>query len=190
MTQDPRDVRRLGGAEYAPGYDPQPSVRPVPQPVSPRLQASLDKIIPEEWRQQAREIVAQEMAQAAQAQTLPAPPPPPAQATTAPVQVAPPALSTSGPNTVKLSRAYKAHDVDVQVVTFRKYTVKELRKVGYPLRNVFGPDGMPAGLDELPDVVARYMSVLSEPPLPPSTIDAMDVDDFALCSRAILLFFV
>ena len=41
-----------------------------------------------------------------------------------------------------------------------------------------------------PDAIAKYIQLLSSPPLPPSTIDTIELDDFELCSKAVVSFFL
>lgn len=98
--------------------------------------------------------------------------------------------AATDPALVVLSRAYEAHDLSVQAVRFRKPTTKDLRKCGYPMRNALNVAGSAVGIDELPDVVAKYVTLLSDPPLPPSTVDQFELDDFSKCSAVILGFFL
>lgn len=102
---------------------------------------------------------------------------------------APPAVDIP-PHTVVLDHPVSAHGEEVRHVRFRKPTTKDLRIAGYPMRNVLGADGRVTAIEELPDVVAKYVSLLSEPPLPPSSVNSMDIDDFSKCSGAVLAFFL
>ncbi|MGE0022111.1 MAG: phage tail assembly protein [Hyphomicrobium sp.] len=169
------DQRRFGGQEYGAqqAYAPQqaddygqPAMRPAP-PYEPRPYAQ---------------------APAAQ-QVAAAPAYAPHVATSVPVSPAPSDPAVDGSVLVTLGGTYMAHDVTVHQVRFRKPTVRQLRKLGYPLRNVM-VDGMPKGVDQVPEVCALYMTALSEPPLPMSTVDQFSLDDFTLCSNVITSFFL
>lgn len=105
-------------------------------------------------------------------------------------QPAQPTGVAKSPSEVVLSKPYNAHGSDVQVVSFREPTVPEIRRLGYPLRNGINAQGIPCALEELPDVVGHYISLLSKPPLPPSTINSMTPADFSRCSSAVLNFFL
>jgi len=157
-----------GGAEYgAPAdaqawpQDPRPSMRPAPQYAPPT--AAVPQVAP-------------------------------SYADAAPLATTPPqggAAAAHGDSvTVALSRAYRAHDVSVRQVTFRKPTTADLRRCGYPMRNVLGRDGRVNAIDELPDVVGNYINLLSDPPLPPSTVNELSLEDFSKCSEAVLGFFI
>lgn len=101
-----------------------------------------------------------------------------------------PIVPPLGENEVVFSRSYKAHDADVRRVRFREPNTGDLRKAGFPLRNVVTPGVGITAIEELPDVVCKYICALSDPPLPPSTVNALDLDDFARCQQVIMGFFL
>jgi hypothetical protein len=160
---DQYDPRRGGGQEYAPQH--HPVSRPAPNGFQPGAQAPVPMHAPD--YPHAGKAVEDRFA------------PPPA---------APQAVASE--NSVVLSRAYRAHGEDVRVVAFRKPTTGDLRKCGYPLRNVITPGVGVTAIEELPDTVAKYIALLSVPQLPPSTINDLDLDDFSKCSGVILGFFI
>jgi len=184
MTNDPRFAG--GGHEYgyastqeayephpAPApYEPQPMARPAPQGFQPRPATPQ----PHALSQHATPYV-----------PLQAPMPP---APVVAAAVARPDAQQPDKGVVELTRSYDAHDVAVKVVRFRKPTTKDLRKCGYPMRNVVNVGGNVSGIDEIPDIVARYITVLSDPPLPPSTVDQFELEDFSRCSAVIIGFFL
>lgn len=92
--------------------------------------------------------------------------------------------------TVKLSKLYRAHDLEVGHVRFREPVTREIRKAGYPLRGIVGPDGRPQSYEILADVVAKYIMLLSDPPLPESTVNEFTVTDLNACSAVITDFFL
>jgi hypothetical protein len=176
MTHDPRTWAQ-GGQEYAPA----PASAGPAQPYNPP---------------HVGEVYAQPGHQAPYQAPQPAVRPAPAgyeaapAAPPAPRPAPPAAAAAAGGPVVTLTRPYQAHDVDVQSVRFRKPTTKDLRKCGYPMRNATNANGVPVAMEELPDVVARYVSALSDPPLPPSTVDQFELEDFSRCSAVILGFFL
>lgn len=167
-------VRHLGSDGYV-YTDPhlalrsQPSMRPAPAGhVQPPPEAS------------------QQVPPAAQ--MMAAPPVAPAPAAVAAVQGQPVPPPVSGE--VVFSRAYKAHGEDVTRVRFRKPATADLRRGGFPMRAITDASGKPIGYDELPDVVCTYITLLSEPQLPRSTVDQLDIADYNACSQALLGFFM
>jgi hypothetical protein len=169
------DQRRPGGGEYGVWPEepaPQPVMRQAPQGYQPQ---------PAQPQSYAQAPAAQQHAAVpAYAPVAQYPAPTPASSP------APPEPSPDDANVVVLSKAYQAHGEMVQRVRIKRHTVKQLRMLGYPIRNVVGPMGTIVALEELPDVVAKWIVALSDPPLPPSTVDSMDMDDFATCSQAVL----
>lgn len=101
-----------------------------------------------------------------------------------------PAFVPPDPLTVHFSRPYKAHGDDVQSITFRKVTPGDLRKVGYPIRNIITPGQGVTALEEVPEVICKYITILATPALPPSTVNALDMDDFTKCRDVIMSFFL
>lgn len=105
--------------------------------------------------------------------------------------VSAPQMPVLGPNEVLLSRAYRAHDIEVRKVEFREPTGAEYRKFGPPIRYTERSDGTSIEYSAVPDiaVVANYAQALSKPPLPLSTVDMMSVQDINAISRVICAFF-
>lgn len=92
---------------------------------------------------------------------------------------------------VTFSRTYEAYGEPVRSIKLRRPTTLELRKCGYPMRSLINPNTQEMdGLDFKPDAIAKYIQLLSSPPLPPSTIDTIELDDFELCSKAVVSFFL
>lgn len=103
----------------------------------------------------------------------------------------PPAAPALPPNTIALRKPLKVQGETVTHLTFRKPGVRDIRICGYPMRNMVGPDGRVNGVDQVPDVVARYIALLAEGMrMPPSVVDTMDVDDFDDASAVIVRFFM
>ncbi|MGE3064110.1 MAG: phage tail assembly protein [Hyphomicrobiaceae bacterium] len=92
---------------------------------------------------------------------------------------------------VELSRAYQAHDVQVRHVRFRRPTTRDLVRCGYPVRQIINSDtGRVESLEMKPDAIAKYIPTLSDPPLPPSTVDQMTLEDFTACAQVICTYFL
>ena len=103
----------------------------------------------------------------------------------------PPERPAFNPFTVKLSRPYKAYDDDIHEVTFREPKPADVMQIGYPMRHILDPaTGQMMALEILPDKGARYVVALSNPPIPMSTVQAMDFGDFDKCLGAVCSFFV
>lgn len=157
-----------GGAEYgAPQYAPQqPTMRPVGSQPAPAYDAGA-----EPWGKAAAPS---------------APAAPPSQAASAAA-----ALAVAGDDAVYLSRAYQAHGEEVRVVRFRRPTGRDAAQCGYPFRVVQSP-GSPDGMEYkvIPESVSKLIVALSSPPLPRSTVDAMDIRDWTACSGKINGFFL
>lgn len=106
-----------------------------------------------------------------------APPPPP------------PQVAEDG--VVHLSRGYRAHDLDdVRRIKLRRPTTADLRKCGYPMRTMLDHSGRPCAVEELPDVIGRYVALLSDPPLPQSTVNELTLEDFSRLSTCVVGFFM
>jgi len=101
------------------------------------------------------------------------------------------ALAGLGDDNVTLSRAYKAHDEDVQRIRFRRPTGRDVAQCGYPFR-VVQSAGVPDGIEYkvVPESVSKLIVALSEPPLPRSTVDTFDIRDWNACSSRINGFFL
>lgn len=178
MTNDPRFH---GGQEYAPqpaptpaaeAYAPQPVMRPAPQGYQP---------------QHAPQTYAQAPVAA---QVAAAPPVAPVQHhPAAPAPVAAPS-KPADPNEVILSKAYFAHDEEIDRITLRKPVTRDIKHLGNPLRVVTAPDGTIQDFEVRWDLVAKYITALASPPLPPSTVDQFEFFDLDACAAVIARFFV
>lgn len=174
-NQTKQPVRRLDGASMTTGAPRAPQQRPQRQP-EPEFSARPL----EEYADEAHEDYDAE-------------PPAPTPAAPPRRQPAPPAPAVGAgddENVVVFSRAYQAHGEDVRRVKFREPVTREIRKAGYPLRAVIGPDGRPNSYEILADVVAKYVTMLSDPPLPPSTVDQLTIADLNACASVINDFFL
>lgn len=95
---------------------------------------------------------------------------------------------------VRLSRHYRAHDVDVIEIRFRKPTAKDLRQAGNPFK--IEATGLPNGdaiIDKIEtdwEKVVKVVALLSDPPLPPSTVDQFDLADLDACAECLVPFFM
>jgi len=178
MTNDPRFH---GGQEYAPqpaptpaaeAYAPQPVMRSAPQGYQP---------------QPAPQTYAQAPVAA---QVAAAPPVAPVQHyPAAPAPVAAPA-KPADPNEVILSKAYFAHDEEIDRITLRKPVTRDIKKLGNPVKIQTNAEGVIVDMDMRWDLVAKYISVLATPPLPPSTVDQFEYEDLDACAGVIAGFFV
>lgn len=93
-------------------------------------------------------------------------------------------------NLVILSRPYYALGEEVTRVRLRKPVARDVKKCGYPLRPVFADDGMSMkGYDILPDVIVKYIPLLSDPMLTPATVDQLEIGDLNAFSTVINRFF-
>lgn len=175
MTHDPR---QHGGQEYAP-HAPQirqPSMRPAAPPHDPQYETYG---FPSTATHQSPE--------------RPAPTAPPQVAAVSPAAVEATAAAPrdDGAEVVELSRTYMAHGEPVKRLTFRKPTGLDLRKYGYPVRQIINPDtGRIEAIEVNAAIAAKYIVALSSPPIPPSTVDAMDFHDADLCNGAVVRFFM
>lgn len=114
------------------------------------------------------------------------PPPPPASAPSQPA-VAP---RTEHADEVVFSRPYNAYGDEVRKIRLRRPTGMDLRKCGYPMRAVLNPDTQQMdGLDFVPSNIAKLIVALSNPPLPMSTVDSLELDDYEKCSKLVCSFF-
>lgn len=175
-------TRRFSDDGFGVAEPRRPSVRPMPggyQPAAPqqRPQEPLDIDPDYEWDGRARQ-----------------PAPQPAQVSTAAAEAAQgrPVEGGEDDDVIVLSRAYRNQGQDVRQVRFRKPRPGDLRRVGgYPLRQTFNPvTGVVDGIEPLPDRIMRFIHELSEPQLLPSTIDAMEFEDFEACSGRVVRFFM
>lgn len=175
MNDTTGGVRRFSGDGY--GVDQRrPTMRPAPQ----------QQPAPDEYEWRAGEPVPGLQREPRQAPSAPAV----SHAAAEAAQGRPVEPLAAADGVVELSRAYENGGEPVRAIRFREPTTADLRRIGYPLRNVLGPDGRVTGIDELPDRVARYITDLSEPKVLPSTIDKFSLDDFSRCSGIIIGFFL
>lgn len=89
--------------------------------------------------------------------------------------------------TVPLSRPVKAHGDEIQEVTLREPTTKDVIELGLPTLIIPGADGQGAGVEIRQPVIARYLCRLAAIPL--SSVEAMTVKDFSLCTAVVMGFF-
>lgn len=187
MTNDPRFAG--GGHEYgyastqeayephpAPApYEPQPMARPAPQgfqprPATPQPHALSQHATPYVPPQAPMPVVHAPLAHKA---------PAPAAAT-----------ASDDENLVILTRPYQAHDELVDRIRLRRPITRDIKQCGNPLKVVTAPDGTIEDLEMKWDVVAKYVTLLASPPMPPSTVDQFDFFDLDACAAVIARFFV
>lgn len=157
-------------------YAPQPVMRPAPQGYAPQ------QLTPAMAAQHPAPMVAP-----------PAHAPMVAVQTQAPVVAVPPtapAAANDDDNLVILTRPYLAHDELVDRIRLRRPITRDIKQCGNPLRLDTAADGTILGMDIKWDVVAKYISLLASPPLPPSTVDQFDFFDLDACAAVIARFFV
>ncbi len=107
------------------------------------------------------------------------------------VRAAGPAVDVASDHAeVHLSRAYQAHDVAVTRFQLRKPVTRDIRAFGNPFKVKLTPQGMIEDIDVRYDAVAKYVAVLSVPPLPPSTVDQFEFEDIDSCAAAMMPFFM
>jgi len=100
-----------------------------------------------------------------------------------------PAKSEDG--VVKLSRTYMAHGEPVARIRLRKPLALDIAKSGgLPVRPLFNENGQAAGADVKWDAIIKYVAALSEPPLPPSTVNTFVFADIEACADVLLGFFM
>jgi hypothetical protein len=177
MTNDPRFH---GGQEYAPqqmqapaaeAYPPQPVMRQAPPAFQPQP-------APHSYAAPPQVAAVQPVAPV---QHYPAAPAPVAAPVAAPVPAG---------NEIILSKAYIAHDEEVDRITLRKPVTRDIKHLGNPLRVVTAPDGTIQDFEVRWDLVAKYITALASPPLPPSTVDQFEFFDLDACAAVIARFFV
>ncbi len=93
------------------------------------------------------------------------------------------------PSSVVFSKTYMAFGEPVKQVKFRRPVTRDIRKFGNPLK-VKPDENGEADIELKWDVVANYVSALSDPPLPPTTVDELDYFDLDACAAVIAPFFV
>lgn len=93
-------------------------------------------------------------------------------------------------NEIILSKAYIAHGEPVKRFKIRKPTTREIRECGVPLKLNTDENGRIVDVEMKWDVIAKYVVLLSEPPLPASTVDQFEFFDLDACGAVIRPFFV
>lgn len=111
--------------------------------------------------------------------------------TTKPVEPAPDASAVpKQTNVAVLSKAYLAFGDPVQKITFRRPVGRDLKIGGRPLRPVYDSAGKQIDLEYDEDRIFKYISLLSSPPIPPTTVEQLEIDDFYECAAAVASFFL
>lgn len=83
---------------------------------------------------------------------------------------------------LKLSVPIEMGTETVSVLEFRKPSVGDIRRIGYPI--FFTSEG---DLKFNPDIVAKYISTLAS--IPPSAVDKMSIPDFTAAVGVVTGFF-
>ncbi len=91
---------------------------------------------------------------------------------------------------VVLSKPYMAHGEPVQRFQLRRPVTREIKQCGNPLRPVLDDTGRIANIEVRWDVIALYVPLLSNPPLPPATVDQFEFFDLDACAAALSPFFI
>jgi hypothetical protein len=91
---------------------------------------------------------------------------------------------------VTFSKPYMAHGEPVRRIMLRRPVTREIKQFGSPVRLKLDDEGRIDEIDCKWDVVASYIPVLSDPPLPPSTVDQLEFVDLDACAGALGPFFM
>lgn len=123
-----------------------------------------------------------------------APPParaahPPRPAPSAPVQAAVVAAPENSA-VIELSRPYMVHGEPLKRFTMRKPVAREIGKIGNPIRLEVGDDGRISEIEARWDRVVKYITALSDPQIPPSSVDEFDFVDLDSCAAFLGPFFL
>lgn len=92
----------------------------------------------------------------------------------------------SGAVSVKLSQAIKAHGDEIDEITLREPTTKDVIEMGLPTLIVLGDDGK-TGIELRQAVLARYISRLAA--IPMGSVEALTLKDHSACTAAVMGFF-
>lgn len=94
-------------------------------------------------------------------------------------------------NVVHFTKSYMAHGQPVDRITLRKPVTRDIRKAGTPFKVILEDDQKTVrDVEYRWDAVASYVSMLSEPTLPPSTVDSLEFEDLARCAGVLVGFFL
>lgn len=191
-NSDPRPTRRVDATPYV-GTQPAqfaPAPYVAPQPVIPQFGAQPAPGYAQPYPPQQPPAYPVQHAPPAPPAYQP-PQPAAAPAAVAAAQGAPQAMKGEAEDysVVEFSKPYRAHDMTVQSVKLRKPLAREIRKFGNPLRPRMDAGGI-ADVEMNWDAICNYVVALSDPPLPPSTVEQFEYFDLDACAGGIARFFV
>lgn len=165
----PEEIRMLGGAEYVTSL---PTATPSATAAGPVVAAP---------------------APAAPVVAPPAPPPTVAVAAPAPTPAPAPAAQARANvlGVVALTKPISVMGQTVIEVTLRKPGVPDIRRAGgYPIRNRINPATRDIdGIDIDPETICKLIQLCSEPMLPPSSVDQLEMADFFTLQNLLVGFF-
>ena len=93
----------------------------------------------------------------------------------------------SSPVTIQLTKAIRAHGEDVDQITFRELTTKDVIELGLPTLFIPGADGQSPGIELRQPIIARYISRLAA--IPMNSVEQLTLRDHSACTSAIMSFF-
>ena len=125
----------------------------------------------------------------------PAPPParasrPPARPAASAAPSAPAPAQPAETAVIELSRPYMVHGEPMKRFTMRKPVAREIGKVGNPLKFEIGDNGTIAEIEARWDRVIKYITLLSDPQIPPSTVEEFEFVDLDTCAAFLGPFFL
>lgn len=88
--------------------------------------------------------------------------------------------------TINLSKPIKAHGEEVDALSFRSPTTKDVIEIGLPTLIIPAADGQ-TGIELRQPVIARYISRLAS--IPMGSVESLSLKDHSVCSSAVLSFF-
>lgn len=92
---------------------------------------------------------------------------------------------------VRLSKGYQAFDLVVDRLRFRRPTAQDLQTVGVnPFKFSIDAELIVQDVEVNWKAAAHFVSLLSQPPVPPSTVAKFDLDDLDACAGALSRFFM
>ena len=91
---------------------------------------------------------------------------------------------------IELSRPYMVHGEPLKRFSMRKPVAREIGKIGNPLKFEIGEDGRIAEIEARWDRVIRYVTALSDPMIPPSTVEEFEFADLDTCAAFLGPFFL
>lgn len=89
--------------------------------------------------------------------------------------------------TIRLYKAIKAHGDEVEEITLREPTTKDVIELGLPTLIIPSADGQSVGIELRQHVIARYISRLAA--IPMGSVESLSLADHSQCTAAVMGFF-